>query len=289
VGAHPGAPNRERRNIGNNEPILRLGNGLRPSQIFMEVARVRTPFGHEAGYFHAELGRRGFRKDKAGNYFLSIGNSATLFTAHLDTVGSYGSTHVRAYRGFALSPTGILGADDRAGVALILWMVEQGKPGRYALFVGEERGCIGSRYAAARWDTRGIDAVVSLDRRGQSSIITHQMGQRSASDEYAWALADRLAVHGLHMMPDNSGIYSDSASFVDTIAECTNLSVGYNAAHSVHETQNLAFLDALGEALLATDFDTLPIVRRPGEDEREFDEWQTTIDIEDEGLTDLRK
>jgi putative aminopeptidase FrvX len=254
-------------------PTLKLVKSLTPSEIFMEVARVRTPWGSEASFFHEELTRRGFRRDLAGNYFLTIGESGTLFTAHLDTVGEYGETMVDIYKGLAYAPTGILGADDRAGVALILWMIERGKPGQYALFLGEERGCIGSEYAATHWDTRGIRAVVSLDRRGQESIITHQMGQRSASDEYAWALAERLAAHGIDMAPDNTGSYSDSAAFTDVVGECTNLSVGYSAAHTSAETQNLAFLDALAEGLLAVDFDTLPIVRRPGEVEYLLEEW----------------
>jgi hypothetical protein len=255
-------------------PTLKLPRKkLLPSEIFLEIARIRTPYGCEAGFFHEELTRRGFKRDLAGNYFLSVGESHTLFTAHLDTVGDYGETLVDVYKGFAFAPTGILGADDRAGIALILWMIEQGKPGQYALFLGEERGCIGSEYAAAHWDTRGIHAVVSLDRRGQGSIITHQMGQRSVSDEYAWELSGRLATHGLDMAPDNTGSYSDSAAFTDVVGECTNLSVGYSAAHTSAETQNLGFLDALAEGLLAVDFDTLPIVRRPGEVEHLLEEW----------------
>jgi hypothetical protein len=263
---------------GATDPILTPSLSIEPykspAELFMQLCRIRTPYGSEIGYWHNALSKLGFAQDAVGNYHLTIGQSQTLFTAHLDTVGEYGEALPFSYKGIAYSNgDDVLGADDRAGVALILWMVRHGKPGRYALFLGEEKGCLGSRFAAGNMQLEGIKAVVSLDRRGTSSIITHQSGQRTASDMYALALAEALAEHGVDMLPDDGGIYSDSFSFIDVVGECTNLSVGYKNAHTSAETQDLHFLNRLGHALLMVDFDGLPFTRQPGEVDLEDFAW----------------
>ena len=38
----------------------------------------------------------------------------------------------------------ILGADDKAGMVILLYMIEKKIPGLYYFFIGEEVGCIGS-------------------------------------------------------------------------------------------------------------------------------------------------
>jgi hypothetical protein len=50
-----------------------------------------------------------------------------------------------------------------------------------------------------------------------------------------------------------------SASFIDDIPECTNISVGYNFEHT--ETQNITYLDRLAKASVNVDWSSLPTAR----------------------------
>ena len=63
---------------------------------------------------------------------------------------------------------------------------------------------------------------------------------------------------------DPTGIYTDSASFIDDISECTNISVGYENEHTGKELQNMTFLAKLCEASTKVDWDSLPAVRKVG-------------------------
>src|SRR5690606_20123026 len=87
-----------------------------------------------------------------------------------------------------------------------------------------------------------IDQVVSFDRYGYESVITHQLGM-CASDKYAWAVAEQYARHGITTLaPDPHGLFTDSAQFTELVAECTNISVGYDGHHGVTERQDVEFL-----------------------------------------------
>jgi len=89
---------------------------------------------------------RGFKMDGHGNYFITIGNSRTMFTCHLDTASAnFEDVNHRFSGDFIMSDgTTILGADDKAGMIILLHMIENNIPGTYYFFVGEEVGCIGS-------------------------------------------------------------------------------------------------------------------------------------------------
>ena len=63
------------------------------------------------------------------------------------------------------------------------------------------------------------------------------------------------------MKPDDTGIYTDSASFIDDIPECTNVSVGYFNEHTGKERQNISFLKRLCEASVKIDWSSLPTAR----------------------------
>ena len=126
-------------------------------------------------------------------------------------------------------------------------------PARYWLFVGEERGRLGSRKLASESDMDAL-AVVSLDRAGYQDIITHQLSGRSCSDYSADVLQELLAEQGMVYKLDPTGIYTDSASFIGQ-AECTNLSIGYFGNHYAGEQQDTWFLDRLGEALAGLQWD----------------------------------
>ena len=91
----------------------------------------------------------------------------------------------------------------------------------YVVHAAEESGCIGSGALVKSnpyWLTH-IDAVISFDRYGDNSVITHQMGRRTASDDFARSFADALDLPQL--VADTGGSYTDSNEYADKVPECT--------------------------------------------------------------------
>jgi hypothetical protein len=236
---------------------------------FLELTSQTTPYGHEARYWHL-LEDLGGKMDKAGNVWIRVGKSRTMFTAHLDTADFKPSKVTHVLSGDIVKTDGktLLGADCKAGVTVLLGMIAAKVPGVYAFFVGEECGRIGSIKAANRIKAGLYDRCISFDRRGTSSIISHQMSERGCSAGFISALSDALAYHGdLTLKADSTGSFTDSYSFFDTIPECTNISVGYSAEHTVKESQNLAYLEQLLAACISTDWEALPTIQHPLERE----------------------
>jgi hypothetical protein len=219
-----------------------------------------TKFTYTHGDEHLleDLLPKNIQKDEFGNYFLKIGETHTLFTCHLDTA-TYKTekvTHVEFDNFIKTDGTTILGADDKAGVTILLWMIEHKIPGLYYFFLGEEQGCVGSRLAT-KLDFSNYKRCISFDRRGYSSVITNQLGQICCSDEFAIDLSKKLTEQGLKYSPDPTGIFTDSAMFMDIIPECTNLSVGYFNEHSESEKQDIVFLEKLCKVCLEVDWESL--------------------------------
>jgi hypothetical protein len=205
------------------------------------------------------------KPDCHGNYVLHLGDSPICFTSHHDTVHTKDGFQIVTVSGDIVTTSdkdsNCLGADCTTGVWLILGMIESGIAGTYVIHASEESGCIGSRALledSPLWleDTK---AVISFDRKGQESIVTHQMGIRTCSDSFAVSLSQALNMPMLR--PDNTGVYTDSESYAHKIAECTNISVGYLAQHTKQESQDLYFADCLLEALIKADWQSLVFER----------------------------
>jgi hypothetical protein len=149
-------------------------------------------------------------------------------------------------------------------------MILAGTPGLYIFHRGEERGGIGSRALVRDRPALvdGIQQAIAFDRRGTTSIITWQSRGLSCSDTYARALADQLnAIDPTFAFePDDTGVYTDTAEYTGLIPECTNISVGYEGAHSPRETLDVDFVLALRDAVIRLDPSLLPIERAPGDD-----------------------
>ena len=201
------------------------------------------------------------------------GTSRTLFVAHMDTVHRQDgrNTFVQDRGNKRLKADGApLGADDGAGVAMLVHLLKHGVPGLYVFTVGEEVGGVGAKHFAqtqAKLLTDEIDRAIAFDRRGGTSVITHQGCGKCASTEFAEALSNKLsnANDALLYMPDDTGVYTDTAEFVDMVAECTNISVGYDKEHSAQESLDMAHFEALADGVLKFDWDALPVVRKPGD------------------------
>jgi len=236
---------------------------------FLKLTKKTYPHGFEndlvrymqtIGLFPFDL-----KMDQHGNYYYKIGESRTIFASHLDTVGKEQKTVNHIIEGNIIKTDGttILGADDKAGVTLMLFLIKNNIPGLYYFFVGEEVGCIGSGKAAKSIEMfkNKYDRIISFDRRDVGSVITFQSYTRCCSDSFADELASQLNIQGMDYSKDDGGVYTDSAEFVDIIPECTNLSVGYYKEHTSTESQDIIHLSDLAEACLNVNWEELPTER----------------------------
>ena len=202
----------------------------------------------------------------------------TLFSSHVDTVD--GATDKDARKELCYDPNfghimltpknkvgSCLGADDGAGVWLMLKMLEKKVPGGYLFHRGEERGGISARANAQRRqrELRVFDVAVAFDRPRTNEVITHQGGVRCASDKFAIGLSTALNAHGFEYKPSTGGAYTDTKEYRSLIAECVNLGVGYHSQHNRHEYQDFAHLSALLDAACEIDWEALPVDRDPSD------------------------
>lgn len=206
--------------------------------------------------------------DESGNYILTVNNSDgsapnLCFTAHYDTVHSEGGFQsiTEEDNVIYVEDSDCLGADCTTGLWLCLEMISEFIPGVYVIHADEESGCIGSSNLVASkpsWlDT--VDAVISFDRMGDTSVVTHQMGRRTASDTFAKSFAEALNMPELK--PDNGGVFTDSNEYADVVSECTNISVGYYKQHTSNEFQDVVFLQHLRDSLINADWSKLVFCR----------------------------
>lgn len=242
---------------------------------FLSLTTRTYPHGTEHELFH--LLPDTLQKDEHGNLFIKIGESDTMFTAHLDTATKALCDVVHVFEDNIIKTDGtsILGADDKAGVTVMLYMIENNIPGLYYFFLGEEVGCIGSKKVAEVHKANkieGINKVVSFDRRATSSIITFQSSKRSCSDKFGEALAKALndAESTFDYKLDKNGVLTDSIQFTSIYPECTNISVGYYSEHTFTERQDIDHLEKLAKACLSVNWNELPVDRDPSKVEYDY-------------------
>ena len=230
-----------------------------------EGTRRLTDWLEENAPAHAKVHR-----DAAGNLHIDTRISAsnrTLFTAHVDTVHrDQGPNKIRKTDTHWHADGAPLGADDGAGCAMLMHLLHSGVAGYYLFTQGEECGGIGAKWVAdnQRELLSEFDRAIAFDRRGIDSVITHQGMGRCCSDVFAEALANELCADmTLMYSPDNTGVYTDTAEFTDIIPECTNISIGYYAEHSEHESLDIVHLQTLADRVALIDWDALPTDRDP--------------------------
>jgi hypothetical protein len=209
----------------------------------------------------------GTREDEYGNHILRIGDAPILWSSHTDTVHrKSGAQRIVQKAGLVKlssseAEASCLGADCTAGVWLMREMIIARKPGLYIFHREEEAGGYGSQWIAENTPELldGVQAAIALDRRGRDSIITHQAGGRCASDAFALSLSKSLKGY----KADANGIFTDTANYVHLIPECSNLSVGYEGAHTSSETLDYVHLLDLRDMLVRLDYRSLAIQRKP--------------------------
>lgn len=236
-------------------------------------------------------GINGMNFDECGNRFLRIDNpdgsqSNVMWSCHTDTVHSPTKDVPRqnikwdAGQNILMLNEGkagqCLGADDGAGLWLMLQMIKANKPGLYIFHRGEERGGIGSRWIEKNTPELldGIEYAIAFDRKDLSSIITFQGGTRCCSDDFGNSLAIALNRAGLDMKLDTTGSFTDTAVYTDLVAECTNVSVGYYNQHGPRETLDVRHMIKLLDAIMQVDPEADFLrVRTPGEYESKYKAW----------------
>lgn len=235
---------------------------------------LATPYGTEHHIINLLPFKNEGTIDKFGNFIIEIGeNIETMFSCHMDTVhtlhrdipkGEAGNISLLTIKGSndptkhgwihagvkkvnkitkTISFEGIqLGGDDKIGVFTMCEMIKAKIPGLYVFHVGEEVGCVGSKYIVQHSPAlvQNIKRCIAFDRKGYTDVIAFQRGQRCASAAFTNELAKRLneagaEAPGSKFEGEVQGLYTDSANYAELISECTNLSIGYFDAHSCSE------------------------------------------------------
>lgn len=178
-----------------------------------------------------------FKSDTDGNMWSIRFQDKPIFVAHMDTVIgddiNYKMPLLERY-GKLSRPGYVLGADDRAGVNLIM---NHKHNINFVFTRDEEIGLVGAKKLAN--NQKFIDDVtdiggffIELDRRGGSDILGNVHGY--CEKGVVEALQEVLPHY-----KDTSGVFTDIDSWVD-IRQGVNLSVGYYNAHTKTEYLDIA-------------------------------------------------
>lgn len=222
-------------------------------KLLKHILRYKRPHGSstECVFIHKFLDcLPGIYSDIAGNRIVRIGESPILWSCHTDTVHKKEGLQKIFYKKNMLrSDSNCLGADDAAGIWLMIKMIRRKVPGLYIFHRGEEVGGIGSTHIATNSPEllSGSKYAIALDRRGYTDVITHQ-GSRCCSDKFAESLAKEL---DMAYTASTRGSFTDTANYTSIIGECTNLSVGYFSQHSMLESLDGKFLIKLLASLVS--------------------------------------
>jgi hypothetical protein len=242
-----------------------------------EMLRYRRPAGSgtERAFIKRFILPSGAKPDQFGNLILRIGDAPVLWSSHTDTVHHKDGIQDVSSNGqvYKLAPnmnSNCLGADCTTGVWIMLEMAKAKVPGLYIWHRAEEIGGLGSTYIATKTPSllAGINYAIAFDRKGTSSIITHQFN-RCASDTFAASLAAQLP----GFVADSTGIFTDTENYAHLVSECTNLSIGYSEAHSAAETQDIAFPATLLNHIKRLDIAKLTAARDPAAND-DWRDWQ---------------
>lgn len=188
------------------------------------------------------------RLDEYGNIHMEVnvgnGEGAIVhLNSHMDTVSGVREDKVinndsGVYTAMLPDGTrGILGADDRAGIATILTILFfpptfNGKF-RVSFYKEEEIGCVGSTNSD-KSVLKDVDLAITFDRRGNSDIVVGCWGQAFASNAVADWLESVSNENGFGFSATEGGI-SDACTVSEQGVNSVNLSVGYYNEHTTSE------------------------------------------------------
>ncbi|MFV8829543.1 M20/M25/M40 family metallo-hydrolase [Alkalihalobacterium sp. APHAB7] len=190
--------------------------------------------------------------DRAGNIlaektYKSGNGPVLLMNAHLDTVFEIEPGRQIIKNGNMWSSSkGILGADDRAGVAVLLHLAEylshpssfSGKV-KFIFTVQEECGLVGAS-EVDNYFLWGTDAAIVIDRRGAGDIVTSCGGYLPFCHPRYGAFIEEVAQkEAFKGWATTSGGSSDTRIWAEHGIQSVNLSAGYMNEHTDQETLNV--------------------------------------------------
>jgi len=234
---------------------------------FLKLTEYTIPFEQE--YKLEKYLPIGYKKDSIGNYFIQIGESETLFTTHLDTYSKDYKKVNHVIDGDIVKTDGttILGGDNKLGMTILLYMIKNNVPGTYYFFCGEEPILSGGLYGSQNALESDLEffkkfkRAIAFDRKQMGSVVTRQRARYCCSNDFAIALSDKLSSNGVPSKPDPNAYYTDTATFMDVIEECTNISAGGWDEHYKTEWVDLSYTRKVAEAAIKIDWENLPVVR----------------------------
>ncbi|WP_144555110.1 M20/M25/M40 family metallo-hydrolase [Bacillus sp. X1(2014)] len=169
-----------------------------------------------------------------------------LLNAHLDTVERIEEGRKIVMDGLNWSSDrGILGADDRAGIAVILEAAKRLYTSdfngivKFIFTVEEEIGLIEARSVDEYflWD---VDAAIVVDRRGSGDIVTSCGSYQSFCHENYGKFFEEAAIRiGIAGWKTTAGGSSDTRIWAMQGIQSVNLSAGYSHEHTSSETLNI--------------------------------------------------
>jgi len=238
-------------NVWRNPETLKVYRSEKLKQRLMPLLHIQGESGEERAirhWLHRYLQSRAnwLRTDGYGNLLAAVHcgkGPVILLSAHMDTVQSFHPSRTIIENGTILkSSDGILGADDRAGIAVILEILDFIRHSRFqgtlkiAFTVEEEIGCLGSRHIDPAF-LRDVDAAIVVDRRGTRDIVTSWAGRVPfCPDEYGRIFETAGALAGMPDWKMTHGGLSDAKVFAEFGIPSVNLSVGYEHEHTEFET-----------------------------------------------------
>jgi len=170
-----------------------------------------------------ELKRRGYSVKHASGFVYGAGGNMMLI-AHMDTVLRPSKIYYDPKEQVYWGPDG-LGADDRAGVWGILWLLDHGMRPSVLFTDGEESGGWGAKIAVRKIAPAHVNVLIEIDRRGCMEAVYYGCGSQQIRNWIEAAGFD-----------ENFGTFSDvSVLGEDWDIAAVNLSAGYYNEHTCTE------------------------------------------------------
>lgn len=184
--------------------------------------------------------------DTYGNIWSIRFDNKACFVSHMDTVaGDDIEQRKPAFivDGILFKINAVLGADDRAGINLILNHIENIN---FIFTRDEEIGCLGAKELASNIifleDIEKISGFIELDRKGISDVLGAVHGYCDV--DFAGEVLKVLPEH-----KDASGILTDIDKFIH-LKPGVNISVGYYNAHSSKEYLDVEYFEYINSKII---------------------------------------
>lgn len=186
-----------------------------------------------------------FMTDEHGNIFSLRNKNKPLLSAHMDTVQRL-EHKVQKYTidfdkdwNLIFKGTGIIGADDKIGIYIILEQLRKTPDLNFLFSVDEEVGCLGAKaFVANEENTKILETLpyaLILDRRNGTDIVGYK-------NSYCQSDFDKALEDLKYGYVSSTGSISD-ANQLKKYLPCVNLSVGYYAPHTNLEYVNLSEME----------------------------------------------